>query len=322
MRSEKIMPGLILVLLGALFLLNNFNIIDFRWSNLWHLWPVFLIMAGVNLVFANNRSAWATILKISVVIIGFGLILFSHFDNHRFFPRHDYYLNFDGDDDDDDDNNGNRITKLEGSSVFTERMDSVVTAAKLDISGGGTKYTLQDTTSDLFKADTKEFFSRYIYNKTMDGTMPVLSLHMKKTGKGNFQWDSEKGNSANIMLNTKPEWDINVNAGATELNFDLEKFKVRSLVLNGGAGSFDIKLGQPLAKTTVDVSTGVSEIKIKVPQTAACQISTSSGLSSNNFAGFDKVKDNIYQTPGFDKATNKIYVVMKGGLSDFSVSRY
>jgi hypothetical protein len=330
MRSEKIMPGVILVAIGAIFLLNNYNVIDFHWGNLIRLWPIFLIMGGVNLVFANNKSAWATILKIAVVVAGFGLLIFAHVENNFFFPRYgwhnnhrDNYDNNDDNDSGDDDNTDSKdIVRVEGSSTYSEPYNATATSAILNISGGGTVYTLKDSTNELFSAVTKEFYNKFEFTHSMEGNVPVLGLHMKKKNGNHFDWDSEKSSSADIKLNVNPEWEVNVEAGATKLDFDLSKFKVKKLKLSGGAASFNVKLGQPLATTNVEVSTGVSEVDIKVPQNAACRIESSSGLSSTDYDGFTNNGDNTYQTAGFDAAKNKMYIHMKGGVSNFKVTRY
>src|SRR5471030_1377661 len=112
MRNDKLIPGMILVMIGVIFLLHNFGMINFHWSNLFHLWPIFLVIGGVNLVFANNRSPWATILKISVVVAGFALLVFGNFnDRYRWWPRYSYHYNKDDDNDndssDDNDNDDN-----------------------------------------------------------------------------------------------------------------------------------------------------------------------------------------------------------------------
>ena len=331
MKYEKIIPGLILVLLGTVFLLDNYHVIDFHWASLWRFWPVFLIMGGVNLVFANNRTAWATAIKIAVVLLGFALIVFV--PTSRFYPLNNgFHFNDkgwyndgdnDNDNDDDDDNTSDStgIVKVEGSSTYTEPYTPTATVAKLNISGGGTLYTLKDSTNQLFSAVTRERYNRYIYTHTMEGNVPVLNLHMKDK-KGHIDWDTDKGNSATLKLNVNPQWDINVKAGATELDFDLAPFKVRNLIINGGAASFHVKLGQPLAETNVEVSTGVSEVEIKVPANAACRITSDSGLSSNEFNGFDKKGDNSYETQGYGTAANKITIHLKGGISDFKVIKY
>jgi hypothetical protein len=92
----------------------------------------------------------------------------------------------------------------------------------------------------------------------------VLSLRMKSNHKDwHFDSDDNKSNTADIKLNPNPIWDINVETGATKLNFDLSKFKIKSVTLKGGATSFDVKIGMPLATTNVDVATGMSQSTIK-----------------------------------------------------------
>lgn len=334
MRSDKLVPGLILVGIGVIFLLDNYNVINFHWGNLWHLWPVFLIMAGVNLVLANKKTPWASAIKIGVVILGFGVLIFGHFENPWFSPfnRHWHFNdrgwnhdNNDDNDDDDDDNGSDTtkhsITKVNGNSTYTESFKPGTVEARLEVNGGGTEYILKDTTSQLFEASTKESFNRFTYNHSMDGTTPVVELRMKDK-KGNIQWDSDNTNSATMKLSAKPVWNINIKAGATKVDFDLSKFRVRNLNVNGGAGSFEVKMGMPVSATRVEVATGVSEVDIKVPNDAAVQIKTSTGLSSDSFPDFTDKGNSTYETPNFATATNKMYIVMKGGLSDFKVSRY
>jgi len=289
-------------------------------------------MGGVNLVFAGNRTIWATVLKLGVVILGFGLLMFGHFDNYRFWPNHyNFRYNDDKNDDDDDDDSdstssvGHGVVKVSGSSVFNKEYAPDAKLARLNISGGGTTYTLNDTTNQLFKAETKEFYgSKYEFTSSKTDSMYVINLHLRND-KGwhiDSDEDKDKANRADIKLNPNPVWDVNVETGATKLNFDLSKFKIKNLTLKGGAASFDVKLGSPLATTNVEVATGVSEVKINVPKDAACSIRTNSGLSSSDFDGFDKKDDNRYETPGFDAAKNKIYIHMTGGVSDFKVTRY
>ena len=336
MRNDKLIPGLILVLIGAAFLLDTLGYIDFHWSNIFHLWPIFLIVGGVNLVFANNRTPLATAIKVGVVILGFGLLLFGNFGDRFGFPSytyswHDHHDNDDNnnsDDDDDDDDTttaAKGIVKVSGMSNFNLPYAADAKTAELHISGGGTEYNLSDTTGELFKADTKEHFGTYEFSHSNSGSNYVLNFDMNDKKGGHFNWhgDNDNSNTVNFKLNSNPVWDIHVDAGATALKFDLTKFKIHNLNLSGGAASFDVTLGQPVAdNTNVVVSTGMASVNISIPQNAACKIITDSGLSNNSFDGFTKTDDDNYETPGFDAAKTKIILNISGGLSDFKVHRY
>lgn len=322
MRHDKIVPGAILITLGVIFLLSSFGIIHIHLWNILHLWPIFLLIAGINLIFAHNHSAWAAILKVGVVILGVCLLFFGNFNNRFiFWPHYSYHYNDNGrDDDDDDDDNGKGITKIEGSSTFNAPYSADARIAKLNVSGGGAEYTLSDTTSQLFEAVTKEYGSSYEFSHHSEDSVYVLDFNMKSNH--NFHFGHNKANSATFKLNTKPVWDIDITAGAAELNFDLTRFKVRNLKIGGGAASFDIKIGQPLDVTSLEISTGMAGVNIAIPQNAACKIDSNSGFSSNTFTGFNKNDDGDYETPGFNNAAKKILIHINGGMSSFKVSRY
>jgi hypothetical protein len=323
MRNDKLIPGLILVLIGVAILLSNFGYMHFHWFNIFHLWPIFLVIGGVNLVFANNKSQWATILKIAVVVLGFGLILFGNFgDRYTFWPGHYTFNNNDNFDDNNDDNNDSDSSsvKSSGNGVFNEPYHADVKYARLDISGGATSFNLADTTNQLFYARVKDTYGKYEFNRSKEDSVYVLDFHMKN--HQGIEIGDHKDNDATLSLNVNPIWAIEIKAGATALNFDLSKFKVNELKIEGGAASFNVKLGAPLAMTDVDVSTGVSSVDIAIPQNAACSIETESGLSGKHFEGFTKTDDNNYETLGYATAKTKIHIQMKGGLSDFKVTRY
>ncbi|RYZ94727.1 MAG: hypothetical protein EOP47_27265, partial [Sphingobacteriaceae bacterium] len=137
MKSDKLMTGLVLVLIGVTFLLNNFGYIDFHWGNVFRLWPVFLLMAGVNLILANNRTIWATIIKALVVLGGFSIILFVDTSRQSLWsaPGIDFKI-----DDDDYDADRPGVIKVQGTSKFTEPYTADVRFAQLTIAGGGTTY--------------------------------------------------------------------------------------------------------------------------------------------------------------------------------------
>lgn len=327
MKNDRIIPGVVLVLIGATILLHNYDVIHFHLGNLFHLWPIFFVVAGINLMFANNRSGWATALKLAVIFIAFGVIIFGDFGRRsELFPTYSWY------DDDDSSDHGKSVTKVEGSSEFNAPYEANAKVATLNINGGGTVYRLSDTTDQLFNASTKEFRGRYEFSHSNTDSLYTLNFNMR--GNHNFKFDFDHGydkgkgrdsshtNSATFKLNPNPEWNINVKTGATELDFDLSKFKVRSVKLAGGAAEFNLKMGQPLATTNIKIETGMSDVTVNVPQTAACQIKSSTGLSSTSFDGFNKMSDGTYETPGFISAKNKMFIKISGGMADFKVKRY
>ncbi|WP_299286751.1 DUF5668 domain-containing protein [uncultured Mucilaginibacter sp.] len=327
MKRDRLFTGMLLLCIGILFLLDNFNVINFHWSNILSLWPLLLIVSGVNLVTSHYNSTGITTLRALIFAAVLGIVAYRGLQppNHHFFGRQFGNHFFNGDNDfniDDDDDNEKGVMKLEGSRTYNEPYSAAVKTVSLNIKGGGATYVLQDTTNQLFSASTHEMSGKFNFNTMATDSGKTINFNTSSS-RNSINWDNDdKGNQANIKLNINPVWDIDIASGASKMDLDLSKFKVRKLLVKGGATSMDLKLGQPMAVMNVDVSTGVSEVNISVPSNAACHIISKTGLSSKSFDGFESKSDNEYQTAGFDNAPRKIYLNLKGGISDFNVKRY
>jgi len=327
MRNDKLIPGTVLVIIGILFLLDNFGTIDFDWFSLVRLWPILLVIAGVNLVFAHNQSPTATGLKMLVLVGGLAFLIvngLNHRGDHRSWRR--MFSHVDDADtvfDKDDIHSGDK-----NSAHYQELYKPTIKQAVLNISGGATSYTINQATNNLFEADTREIGGKhYTLNTSVDSLTETLDFTMDGGEENHhhgfvFNFGDSDNNKGFIKLNTTPIWEINVEAGVAQINFDLSPFKVQKLKIDGGVSSFHVKMGEPVGETNIDVSTGIARLTLEVPKDAACHITTDSGLSSKRLDGFDKTDDNEYETPGFDKAKNKMYINLSGGLSKFRVNKY
>ena len=315
------MWGLILIFIGAVFLLNNFGVINFYWGSVWRFWPIIFILTGANMLFSRLNSSTGTILSVSLTLVA---LIFLGYQGTRE-PEHRIgrsWFKFNHDDWDRDsrdtkEDNANWAT----SNTFTELYSGNVKRAELNIKGGATSYRLDDTTSKLFNAEVKRNFGNYTLEKTSRDSVEVLTFRMRDK-KQKWNMDDMDGNEVNIQLNANPIWDINVEMGAGETNFDLTSYKISNLELKGGAASFKVKLPEPVTTINVTVETGVAEVDIRVPQASACRITVESGLSSKDFSGFTKQADGSYQTSNYSTSAKKIQIQLKGGLSSFEVSRY
>lgn len=315
---------MVLVIIGVLFLLDNIGTIDFDWFSLIRLWPILLVMAGVNLVFAHNRTGVATAIKMLVLLGGMTFLIINGINHpHDGSRGWKAYFN-DRDDDTDDIHTGDKNT-----GHYQEVYKPEIQKAVLNINGGVTNYVIKDTTANLFEADTRENNGgHYDMNTSIDSATQTIDFGMNGNNGEHrnhgftFVFGNSRSNKAYVKLNTKPAWDINVEAGVAHINFDLSAYKVQNLSINGGVSSFKIRMGQPLAETDIDINTGVSRNTLEIPKNTACHITSDAGLSSKTLDGFQKVSDNEYETPGFDKATNKMFIKLSGGLSKFRVRQY
>lgn len=311
MRTEKIVWGLILIFIGSIFLLQNFNIIEFYWGAVWRFWPIIFILIGANMLlsrFGNKSTAPYLIGGITVIV----LALIAYQGSRPRADRSFGWFKHENDSKEDRKSWGE-------SSTFTESYDGAKRAS-LNIQGGATSYRLNDTTSNLFEAVVQQHFGKYTLNKTTTDSTEILNFRMRDK-KQSWNLDKMESNITLLKMNTNPIWDVKVEMGAGEAIFDLKDYKVNKLTFQGGAASFEAKLGSRLPLTTVSVETGVASVALEVPAESGCRIVVDSGLSSKDFSGFIKQSDGTYETQNYKEAQNIINISLKGGLSSFEVKR-
>ncbi|MGK6351866.1 LiaI-LiaF-like domain-containing protein [Parapedobacter sp. DT-150] len=323
MNKEKLSWGLILLFVGGVLLLDNLDVIDFYWRSVFSMWPVILIIIGVNLLVPKRGMGNAVSIVVTIAALAFLAYRGTfpprdswwtfHSDDRRSERRERLYPDADGDD------HARRLEKSKGT--FTHEYDSNITEAHLSIKGGAVEYEIEGLTDKLFSAEATSTIGAHQLETTTNGSTAELTFSMLNNKKDNWDIDGDE-NRAEISLNGNPVWRIDLEMGAGAAEFDLTKYKVASLNFKGGAAAFEARLGMPLAETTINAESGVASVEIEIPRAAACRIVTKSGLSSRDFPGFTKQGDGSYVTEGFENASNKFVVNLQGGLSSFTVKRY
>jgi hypothetical protein len=325
MKLNRILWGIILLFVGGVLLLENFDVITFYWRNVWGFWPVFLIIAGVNILFNRNSSQLGNMISIGIVVLTLSFLFYRGQqppENSGWFGnnfRRDLDINLDDRDNDDDDDGDDADSgkMMHFSEPFNSDSSKKVV---LKISGGGTSFKLDGNTDSLITASVDDARGNFSLKKESTDTVQNLTFKMQGN-KGH--WNMGEGSSdVRFKLNKFPVWDIAMNMGAGEADFDLSAYKIRTLRFDGGAVALDFKIGDLLPITDVIVKTGVADVKIRIPESAGCRIKSKTGLSSKDFTGFTKLENGTYETPNYASSTKKIFISFDGGLSSFEVSRY
>lgn len=317
MKLNRVMWGIILLFVGIVLLLENFNIIEFYWRNVWGFWPVFLIISGVNILFNKNKSDVGNMICIGVLVVMLGVVFYKGQER----PANRYWF---GDrlskdlDIDINESKGDSVDKLKFSEPLAPGDAEKKTI--LNISGGGTSFDLKGETDQLIVADVERRTGNFILQKEATDSVNTITFKMKSK-KNNWNF-GDGGNDVNLLMSTKPEWTVNMNMGAGEVDMDFSNYKMRSFRFDGGAASLDIKIGDLLPITDVVVKTGVASVTINIPEGSGCMIKTKTGLSSKDFDGFNKIDNGNYESPNYKTAVKKIFINLDGGLTNFEVNRY
>ncbi len=298
MKSGNVFWGVLLVVLGGLILVNNLGIVSICLGDLWKFWPLLLVFWGITALVKDQKARWVVAALVAILL---ALILFSLFS-----------LRWTGCWSDE-------TSSDVQTQLLSEPYQADIKHASLEISAGAARVSIEGSTTQLLEAETKSSIGECTLSSW--GTGDTRSLDLQVPGRGNRFRFGHIRNEAKIRLNTAPDWEISLGAGATSADLDLSAFDVKAVKVEAGATSVDIKLGMPKQGMEVRIEAGASSIKIEVPEDAACAVSLDAPLSSRNLEGFSKVSSGRYETENYDESGPSIWIKVDAGVSSVRISR-
>jgi len=306
MKTKNIIWGLVLVLIGVLFILKNIGIIYFSWYSIWKLWPLALVLIGVTIL--PVKDIFKVILTI-IVLLAAVFFLISFPGNRN---TNDFW-SFDNRKEKNDDKDTQEIDQR----IF-EAYNSTINEADLIFDAAAGNFRIAQTTDELFEFDREGNLGRYTYSIKDLGDKREIRIELEEGRiiRGDLK------NRVTMKLNPNPVWNLKVDVGAANIDLDLSSFKIRKLDIDGGASSINVKLGNLQNESKIKINSGASSINIRVPEEFACEVNTSTVLSSKDLPGFNKVSNGTYVTPDFSEKTKNIVIEVDAAVSSLNVERY
>jgi len=300
MKFRNIFWGIILIVIGLLFTLQNLNVVDFDWYSLWRLWPVILVLWGVSIIPVKS------FIKIILVLVVLAASLFYMMDETVSWHSSKYSSSY---------YNGKNMTV---NQEFVIPYEDSVQVATLNMEIAASKFVLVDESYDLIDFTKKGSSVNYKYSVSQIDSVVDVDIYLENEVK----LEGHNHNRVDMSLNPQPVWDLNFEIGAADTDFDLSGIKVNRINIEGGAASIKVKLGDENPNTKMNIETGASSINVMVPKESYCELDITSVLSGKNIVGFEKVDHGHYITDNYDEAENKIFIVVETAVSSYSIIRY
>ncbi|NJD01138.1 MAG: hypothetical protein FIA99_00720 [Ruminiclostridium sp.] len=284
--------GVFLLTVGIIWVLVSVGVISWSIINaLFVLWPLILVIIGVNIIFRNNKIiravAWAAFLT---VLISYSYIF-------------------------DDKTNAGGIRT--GEKVTIEKL-AEVQKGNLKIAFGGTRISLDSGTLKLLEAEIQDKDITYA-EKSLDGETSI-SFDKKAYSISNFNTNLNNRNNR-FHLSSQVPWHIDIDTGAVDGSFDMSGLSVEKLSLDTGAANLALTLGAKYSNPVVDINAGASKIEINVPSDAGVKVRMDGALNSTNLDGSDWEKKNgVYYSKGYDEASVKIDMDIDMGVGKLLVN--
>jgi len=286
--------GILLIFLGVFYFLRNFGIITFD-IDIFSLWPVFIIFAGLSLI---NVRGWLGVLMgiiLSFVIIG---LLFSAF----FFKSNKVIFS-------------NNQTNPSNREISIDKSQSA-SRANINLKfGAGTINITSNNAEKLLSGKFESSISDINISQQIGaGTQRILleSSHaIKIFGK--------MANKLDLNIDDDLPVDFFLDAGATDSKINFEGIALNSMELKTGASNIDIALGDKQKESNIKVNAGASSIRISLPKNVGAKIKSETELTNKNFENFIEIDKNNWESLEYFEKEKKINIEIKAGVSNITM---
>ena len=272
------------------------------WMNLWRLWPLVLVLAGVELLLAH-RVPWLALVGLAAIVLVLGAL-------------------------------------VSGPSLSQSPTQAAVTHTTQTDLGGATQaaVTVRFGAGQLNVGPLGQVADNQLAATTYTGPpdLEPQATYSPDGGTGQLEYQVS-GHGPDFMpfvggrpqarmdlnLSQKvPITSLNVQTGATDAHLDLSNLLVSNLDINVGAASTWIRLPEAARSTNAHIAGGASTITLEIPSGVGAEIRHRGGLSTVNVdqSRFPMVGDGLYRSADYLTATNKVDITIETGVTSIQVN--
>jgi cytochrome c oxidase subunit IV len=322
---------ILLITIGLVFLGKNVGLIPGEgWGTIWRLWPLLLIIGGLDELFRREGVAWP------VLMIGAGIVLLINYFGPRSWISWTQILQlwpiliiavgidvmFRG-------QSGWKsllgvilsiiligaavLLAFQGVEIqanylqIDERYSSSVESAELDLSLSVGEFVLG--------SDDRN--GKLIIGSITPGS--VVDDLDEKSGRVFYELVSTKPaffpHTARWELDLTPELplDLKVDNSVGEMLLDFVELDLDSLLVKQGVGRMVIGLPEMVSEDVL-LKQGVGVIAVEIPEDVRIAVDAQNGLTSVRFPGDFELEDGYYTTPGTTRTNADLLIVVEQGV--------
>ncbi|MCK5084857.1 MAG: hypothetical protein KAQ64_04350 [Candidatus Pacebacteria bacterium] len=285
--------GLIILSVGIFYLCRNYGWLPENLNlEILRLWPVLIIAVGLSLLSSKgflSKTIGFVIFLIVITITSFIIFYGVKNDTKPILSENPF-----------------RIERSEKTNYSSIVIKSGV--GKVNITGGS---------EELAEGNLRSNISNLKIDNDTSSEKQKLSLEVESRDR--IESLSKIENDLTVKLSSELPTDISLNLGVADTRLDLREVLVNDLDIEIGVASLDLIMGDRAEIARVNLRSGVSSVKISLPDNVGSRIIIKEGLSSKQLKDLEKIDDKTYQTVNYDEAEKKIEIDLDIGLSRLEI---
>lgn len=287
--------AILLIVVGVLILLANFGWFDwFTLARVADLWPVLLVAIGADML---TRGRYRVAVWGAAIVVGALLYAFDA---------------------------GPRGILGGGAVAETHSISHPLTgarAAEVHITTGVGTLRLSDLASggELVQGTIETGRGESLLDQLdRAGDTAVLRLASEQRPGVRFSGGSRR--SWDLQLTRSVPMALDVTTGVGQARLDLQRLRLSSLRMQAGVGEVTATLPDG-GVYSADFKAGVGAMHVTIPSGVAARVTVKTGLGAVRVDGtFDRSGD-VYVTPDYATASDRVDLNVEGGLGQITVDR-
>lgn len=317
-RRNSVVVPVILIVIGALFLLRSWRPEFNPWSLLWTYWPLILIAIGLGKIWDYSRQRQAVAdpnapggsggnafsVGTTIAVVAFVLIVVAAMWHGG---RSIRARNLGG----GSMSHEVHVVDLQGAKKVNASIQ--MGAGELTIRGGETSHLLDGSFDYYARRSVPEV--RY---NVSDGK-GELEIDESRSGTNILVPGNRNGVTWNLRLGNQVPMELDINLGAGEGQLQLRDLPITKLDLRIGAGSVEADLtGNRTHDLEATISGGVGEATIRLPKNIGVIADVSGGLGSVDTRGLKK-DGSEYVNDAYGHTPVTIRLHISGGIGSINL---
>ncbi len=304
--------GTLILLIGVTLLgVNTGYLSSDVWGNVLRLWPVLLIVWGLNIILRNTALQFLTYLSPVILILAFiYAATWAPVEDESGGWHLPMFIGLSGPESRD---------IVECTHDYERNEDVHKLSVELDL--GAASVTITPSPEDAFvNVEVKANTGEPTVNFELDGN--TLNVYAASPHRRGF-WGNIK-EEWSVQLPKDVPLAINLDAGASACELDLEEMLLSHLDIDAGAAAIDASLPAPdVEGYTVNIDLGASDLDLAFPEGTPLRIESDSALSTTNFkqAGLEKA-DGYWYSEAYEPGTPFVDLSISSGVASIDVTFY
>jgi hypothetical protein len=290
----------LLIAVGSIFLLQNLGVLPWNlWGQIWRLWPLALVLIGLELLL-GGRVRGAALAALTLVLLLVGAWALTTLTWSRGGPWE--LRTFD--------------QPLEGATQASVRAEFGAGQLQVGALEPGDGRLSSMTFEGPVRAMSAPRFS--IQNGRAE-----LRYAFDRHGFGppSFFGMADQGMAMGLQLARDVPIDLRLTMGAAQSRLDLSKLKLRQLDVETGASSTWLRLPEAGGATTARLEAGAASIEVELPEGVAAEVRYDGGLSTVDVENprLQPAGERVYRTADYPTNPNRVDLRIDSGVTTVTI---